>query len=208
MNEKPSLLIIGNANVGKSSITKLLLPNPRNFKGKIGKTPGSTLMIKPISQQNLPYKIVDLPGFGYTKHSSRRRSEHIKKQIVVHIEKNHSKYCFGLVVVNILRIVDELEKHFIQNNKTIPLTFELIQFLDEFRIPILLILNKIDQMSNLDKNKSIAFLVKVAEDYGLNLVRNSEYDQKDKTKIPYLEFSALKKINLKELKKAIQRYLN
>ncbi|MHA2185967.1 MAG: GTPase, partial [Promethearchaeota archaeon] len=78
MNEKPSLLIIGNANVGKSSITKLLLPNPRHFKGKIGKTPGSTLMIKPISQQNLPYKIVDLPGFGYTKHSSRRRSEHIK----------------------------------------------------------------------------------------------------------------------------------
>jgi GTP-binding protein EngB required for normal cell division len=42
MNEKPSLLIIGNSNVGKSSITKLLLPNPKIFKGKIGKSPGST----------------------------------------------------------------------------------------------------------------------------------------------------------------------
>jgi len=68
MNKKPSLLIIGNSNAGKSSITKLLLPNPKVFKGRIGKSPGSTLLIKPITQNNLPYKIVDLPGFGYTKH--------------------------------------------------------------------------------------------------------------------------------------------
>ncbi|MHA1915214.1 MAG: GTPase [Promethearchaeota archaeon] len=208
MNEKPSLLIIGNANVGKSSITKLLLPYPKNFKGKIGKTPGSTLMIKPISQQNLPYNIVDLPGFGYTKHTSRRRSEHIKKQIVVHIEKNYSKYFFGLVVLNILRIVDELDKYFIQNKKTIPLSFELIQFLNEFKVPILVVLNKIDKISNLDKNKSIEFLITAAKENGINLVNISEHDKKDISKIPYLEFSALKKTNLKELKKAIQVYLN
>jgi len=58
-NPIPSLLIIGNSNVGKSSITRLLLPNPKIFKGKIGKSPGSTLLIKPISQPNLPYKIID-----------------------------------------------------------------------------------------------------------------------------------------------------
>ena len=153
MKQKPSLLIIGNSNVGKSSITRLLMPNPRKFKGKIGKTPGSTLLIKPITQDKLPYKIVDLPGFGYISQSSRRRGEHIKKQIVVHIEKHYEDYFLGLIVINILRIEDEIQKYFIQNRRTIPLSFELIQFLSEFKIPLLVIFNKIDKISNLDKKK-------------------------------------------------------
>lgn len=207
MSEKPSLLIIGNSNVGKSSITKLILPNPRAFKGKIGKSPGSTLLMKPITQPNLPYKIIDLPGFGYTKHSSHRREEHIKKQIVIHIEKHYEDYFFGLVVLNILRIEDEINKYFIKNNRTIPLSFELIQFLNEFKIPILIILNKIDKVSNFDKNKIINLLLRAAKEYNLNLVHLNNYDYKTSSEIPYLEFSALKKINLKELKLAIQNFL-
>jgi len=207
MSEKPSLLIIGNSNVGKSSITKLILPNPRAFKGKIGKSPGSTLLIKPITQPNLPYKIIDLPGFGYSKHSSHRREEHIKKQIVIHIEKHYEDYFFGLVVLNILRIEDEINKYFIKNKRTIPLSFELIQFLNEFKIPILIILNKIDKVSNFDKNKIINLLLRAAKGYNLNLVHLNNYNYKTSSEIPYLEFSALKKINLKELKLAIQNFL-
>ena len=205
MSEKPSLLIIGNSNVGKSSITKLILPNPKMFKGKIGKTPGSTLLIKPITQHNLPYRIIDLPGFGYSKHSSHRREEHIKKQIVIHIEKHYEDYFFGLVVLNILRIEDEINKYFIKDKSTIPLSFELIQFLNEFNIPILIILNKIDKVSNL--NKIINLLLRAAKEYNLNFIRLNDYDYKTNSEIPYLEFSALKKINLKELKLAIQHFL-
>lgn len=207
MSEKPSLLIIGNSNVGKSSITKLILPNPKMFKGKIGKTPGSTLLIKPITQHNLPYRIIDLPGFGYSKHSSHRREEHIKKQIVIHIEKHYEDYFFGLVVLNILRIEDEINKYFIKDKSTIPLSFELIQFLNEFNIPILIILNKIDKVSNFDKNKIINLLLRAAKEYNLNFIRLNDYDYKTNSEIPYLEFSALKKINLKELKLAIQHFL-
>ena len=207
MSEKLSLLIIGNSNVGKSSITKLILPNPKMFKGKIGKTPGSTLLIKPITQHNLPYRIIDLPGFGYSKHSSHRREEHIKKQIVIHIEKHYEDYFFGLVVLNILRIEDEINKYFIKDKSTIPLSFELIQFLNEFNIPILIILNKIDKVSNFDKNKIINLLLRAAKEYNLNFIRLNDYDYKTNSEIPYLEFSALKKINLKELKLAIQHFL-
>ena len=207
MSEKPSLLIIGNSNVGKSSITKLILPNPKMFKGKIGKSPGSTLLIKPITQHNLPYKIIDLPGFGYSKHSSHRREEHIKKQIVIHIEKHYEDYFFGLVVLNILRIEDEINKYFIKDKSTIPLSFELIQFLSEFNIPILIILNKIDKVSNFDKNKIINLLLRTAKEYNLNLIHLNNYDYKTNSEIPYLEFSVLKKINLKELKLAIQHFL-
>ncbi|MFX0104172.1 MAG: GTPase [Candidatus Hodarchaeota archaeon] len=207
MNKKPSLLIIGNSNAGKSSITRLLMPNPRKFKGKIGKTPGSTLLIKPITQDNLPYKIIDLPGFGYLSNSSRRRAEHIKKQIVIHIEKHYQDYFFGLIVINILRIEDELYKFFIKNQKTIPLSFELIQFLSEFKIPLLIIFNKIDKISNLDKKNLIFLFVKSAKEYGLNLIHLDDYKFERQLEMPYLEFSALKKINLSKLRQIIQKFL-
>ncbi|UCC19705.1 MAG: 50S ribosome-binding GTPase [Promethearchaeota archaeon] len=207
MSQKPSLLIIGNSNVGKSSITKLLMPNPRSFKGKIGKTPGSTLLIKSISQENLPYNIVDLPGFGYVSQSSRRRAEHIKKQIVIHIEKHYEDYFFGLVVINILRIEDELKKYFIKNKRTIPLSFELIQFLGEFQIPLLIILNKIDKVSNFDKNKIISLFVNSAKEYGLNLIHLDDFILSEQSKLPYLEFSVLKKQNLQKLNGIIRKYL-
>lgn len=207
MKKKPSLLIIGNSNVGKSSITRVLLPNPKKFKGKTGKTPGSTLLIKPIIQTNLPYQIVDLPGFGYMKHSSRRREEHIKKQIVVHIEKHHRKYFFGLVIINILRIEDEINKYFIQNKDTIPFNFELIKFLDEFEIPLLIIINKIDKFSIFDKKRAIKLFIDSVNEYGLNLIHLNDFKYENKAEIPYLEVSALKKINIDKLKQIIQIYL-
>lgn len=207
MSEKPSLLIMGNSNVGKSSITRLLLPNPRKFKGKAGKQPGSTLLIKSIEFPQMPYKIVDLPGFGYMKDSSRRREEHIKKQLVIHIEKHHDEYFLGLIVLNSLRIEDELKKYFMENDTAIPLTFELIKFLKEFEMPLLVILNKIDKISIFDKKRIISLLINSAKAYGLNLVQITTQEVKNYNEIPYLEFSAIKKTNLDKLKRIINTFL-
>ncbi|MFX0038272.1 MAG: GTPase [Promethearchaeota archaeon] len=208
MTQKPSLLIIGNSNVGKSSITRLLVPNPRKFKGKIGKSPGSTLLIKSINQENLAYNIVDLPGFGYVSQSSRRREEHIKNQIVIHIEKHYKDYFLGLVVINTLRIEDELKKYFIENEKTIPLSFELVNFLKEFSIPLLIIINKIDKISIIDKRRIITFFINSAKSYGLDFIELNNFNPNNRIQIPLLEFSALKKINLHKLKEFIQINLN
>lgn len=207
MKYKPSLLIIGNSNVGKSSITRLLLPNPRKFKGKAGKQPGSTLMIKSIDFPELPYKIVDLPGFGYMKSSSRRREEHIKKQLVIHIEKHYKEYFFSLVVLNCLRIEDELKKYYVEKQTTIPLTFELIKFLKDFDISLLVILNKIDKISVFDKKRIISLLINCANDYGLNLVPITSEEARVYKEIPYLEFSAIKRTNLDKLKRIINTSL-
>ena len=207
MKNKPSLLIMGNSNVGKSSITRLLLPNPKKFKGRAGKQPGSTLLIKPIDFPQMPYKIVDLPGFGYMKDSSRRRAEHIKKQIVIHIEKHHSEYFFGLIVLNSLRIEDELKKYYMEDETVIPLTFELIKFLNEFEIPLLVILNKIDKISVFDKKRIFSLLINSAKAYNLNLVQIAGDVGKAHNEIPYLEFSALKKTNLDKLKRIINASL-
>ncbi len=207
MKYKPSLLVIGNSNVGKSSITRLLLPNPKKYKGKAGKQPGSTLIIKSVEFPQMPYKIVDLPGFGYLKGSSRRREEHIKKQLVIHIEKNHNEFFLGLVVLNIIRIEDELKKYYIENKTTIPLTFELIKFLSEFEIPLLVILNKIDKTSVFDRKRLISLLIASAKDYGLNLVQVTDEYVRINKEIPYLKFSALKKTNLDKLKRIINTSL-
>jgi len=207
MREKPSLLIIGNSNVGKTSITRLLLSNPRKFKGKSGKKPGSTLLIKPIVQPNMRFQIIDLPGFGYMNHSSHRREEHIKKQIVIHLEKHHKDYFLCLIIINVLRIEDEINKYFIQNKKTIPLSFELINFLNELNIPLLVIFNKIDKLSNYDKNRIITLFLNSTSEFKLELIPLNELKKESKNQIPFLEFSALKKINLDKLKKFVQSFL-
>jgi len=199
----PKLLIIGNSNVGKSTITRLLLPNPSEYKGKIGKTPGSTLLIKPIHQNNMQYQIVDLPGFGYVKQASHRREEHIKNQIISHIEKHHDDYFLGLVVINVLRIEDELEKYYYKKKQTIPLSFELITFLLEFSIPLLVIINKIDKVSVFDKRRIINFFIDTARQYGLNFIHIDDFDYDYAHTLPYLEFSAVNKTNLGDLKKTI-----
>ncbi len=207
MSAKSSLLVIGNSNVGKSSITRLLVSNPKAFKGKSGKSPGSTLLIKPVFQSNMAYKIVDLPGFGYMKQASKRREEHIKSKIVVHIEKHHQDYFLALLILNILRIEDEIQKYHIENKESIPLTFELITFLREFDIPVLILLNKIDKLSILDKNKRISLLADAAQDYNIPISEFKDIDELSMTYIPYLEFSALKKTNLHNLKKIIKHFL-
>jgi GTP-binding protein EngB required for normal cell division len=207
MEEKPSLLIIGNSNVGKSTITKLLLPRPSQYKGKIGKTPGSTLLIKPIAQKGMQYQIVDLPGFGYMRSESKRREEHIKKKIVSHIENKHEHYFLALVVINVLRIEDELGKYFYEKQQTIPLSFELITFLLEFSIPLLILINKIDKVSTFDEKRITNLFIDTAGRYGLNVVPLEEFNYDYQVQLPYLKFSGLKKTNLGSLNKTIDFFL-
>lgn len=207
MQEKPILLIIGNSNVGKSSITRLLVPNPKLLKGKTGKKPGSTLLIRPIFQPNMQYQIVDLPGFGYMKHASKRREEHIKHRIVGYIEKHHQECFLALIIINILRIEDEIQKYYIDNQTTIPLSFELINFLRELSLPILIVINKIDKVSNLDKKKSILLFLETSRDYNIPLSEFKNITDLSNNFMNYIEFSALKKTNLHDLKKIIKSFL-
>ena len=207
MKEKPLLIIIGNSNVGKSSITRLLVPNPKLLKGKTGKQPGSTLLIKPIHQQNMAYEIVDLPGFGYIKHASKRREEHIKRKIVGYIEK-HYQHCFlGLIVINILRIEDEIQKYYIDNQATIPLSFELFNLFREFDVPMVIVINKIDKLSQFDKEHKLSFFTNTAREYNIPLTKFDDLKNLRREDITYLEFSALKKTNLHELKKIVKHFL-
>jgi GTP-binding protein EngB required for normal cell division len=208
MGDKPLLLIMGNSNVGKSTITRILLNKPSAYKGKTGKIPGSTLLIRTVSQPSMPFQIVDLPGFGYMRDPSQRREEHIKKQIVLFIEKNYEKFFCALVVINILRTEDELQKYYYDNNKTVPLTYELIKFLKEFGINPLIAMNKVDKVSNYDRDRIIDLLIDVGNQFALEIVKFENFSQKDDERTPILALSAIKKYNLGKLRDFIYNKLS
>lgn len=201
---KPVLIIIGNSNVGKTSITRYLVSNPKKFKGKTGKIPGTTLLLKKIQDPLMPFDILDLPGFGFMKRTSRRRTEHIRKMIIIHIEKHFKEFFLGIVVVNALRIRDELEKWFYKCEETIPLTFEFINLFKEFNTPVLVVLNKIDKLNLIDRKKIETFFFDSATKFGLKLVKFNEFKGFDSNVFPVLMTSALKKIGIKELKEIVE----
>lgn len=202
---KPVLIIIGNSNVGKSSLTRLLLKNTKKFKGKSGKIPGTTLLLKTIEDPDIPYDILDLPGFGYMKGTSRRRTEHIKKMMVIRLDKHLEGFFLGLVIVNSLRIKDELEKWFYKNDNTVPLTFEIISLFHEFGVPLVLILNKIDKFNTLDQKKTEEFFLEAARKFGLKPIKFKDFKNFEEDQFPVLLTSALKKINTDEMKEIIQK---
>ena len=65
-DNKPEYAFIGRSNVGKSSLINMLC----NHKGlaKTSATPGKTLLIN-LFLVNREWYLVDLPGYGYAKHS-------------------------------------------------------------------------------------------------------------------------------------------
>jgi len=106
-----------------------------------------------------------------------------------------------------MRIEDELIKYHIQNKATIPLTVELIKFLKEFNIPLLVILNKIDKVSIFDRKRIIPSMINTIENYNIHLTQIGDEKSEDPNSVPFLEFSALKKMNLAILKRVINEHL-
>ena len=168
----PRLVLAGNSNVGKSSLARRILSNPALYKAKIGKTPGSTIKLNLVFDQNQQFHLVDLPGLGTMVRFSRKEQSFVQKQIVDYFEKDKENIFITLVVANILRIEDEISKWHDNNPNTIPLTFEFIQFLEELQIPCILVLNKIDKMSKIHLDKIEQRIRKVLDQLNIT-IKNS-----------------------------------
>lgn len=68
--DKPELAFIGRSNVGKSSLINMI--TGRKKLAMISATPGKTQLINHFLI-NEKWYIVDLPGYGYAKHSKKKR---------------------------------------------------------------------------------------------------------------------------------------
>lgn len=71
-DERPQIAFVGRSNVGKSSVINALVQ--RKGLVRTSSTPGKTLELNFFLINNDIY-FVDLPGYGYAKHSQKRREK-------------------------------------------------------------------------------------------------------------------------------------
>ncbi|MBQ7220940.1 MAG: YihA family ribosome biogenesis GTP-binding protein [Synergistaceae bacterium] len=73
-NSLPEVAVAGRSNVGKSSLINALLGSRL---AKTGQTPGKTRSINfyRVETQDVAFRLVDLPGYGYAKRSADERND-------------------------------------------------------------------------------------------------------------------------------------
>jgi GTP-binding protein len=186
---------VGNSNVGKSTIAKYILKNKKLATGAVGKHAGSTVTLKLYKDPSLPFEIVDLPGFGAMTRTSKRMKDKIHSEIIDYVERDKSNIFLIMVVINGIRVLDELDKWYYQDKETIPLTFEFISWISDVNLPCVLVINKIDRLKKREITQIIQEIKKVLEDFHIAINESSPIGLQK-----IFMVSAKNKVNMQELK--------
>ncbi|MEZ4720611.1 MAG: ribosome biogenesis GTP-binding protein YihA/YsxC [Flavobacteriales bacterium] len=134
--DKPEFAFIGRSNVGKSSLTNMLVD--RKSLAKTSGSPGKTKLINHFLV-NEEWYLVDLPGYGYAKVSKSDRTSFMK-MIYDYFEQREN-------MVNAFVLVDcriEPQK----------LDLEFMEWLGGHGIPFSIIFTKIDKLSSAELRKN------------------------------------------------------
>ncbi|MCB9091314.1 MAG: YihA family ribosome biogenesis GTP-binding protein [Halobacteriovoraceae bacterium] len=126
------IIMCGRSNVGKSSLINALF---RNELARTSKNPGRTQKINiftfKLTDDDQTYFLYDLPGFGYAKVSKTERKawDQFIGTFFQHLPHRH--LIFHLMdAMNPFQTIDR----------------EFIQFLENFHLPTVLVLNKFDKL--------------------------------------------------------------
>ena len=131
-DEGIEIAFCGRSNCGKSSILNALTNNKK--LAKTSKTPGRTQAINFFDIDSTGgFKIVDLPGYGYAKVSKKMRFEWGQE-----IEK----YLMTRKSLNALCIIMDIRHPFKEDD------LKLIDWCETKDLPMILLLNKADKLSN------------------------------------------------------------
>ena len=157
--DRPEIAFIGRSNVGKSSLINMLCNNRK--LAKISSTPGKTQLINhfeiistnPSSQRRegkvLRWYLVDLPGYGFAKHSqsTRRRWE---QMIENYLRKREN-------LVNVFVLIDS--RHDPQQAD-----IDFINNLGKWQIPFSIVFTKADKNKESVTAKNVtAFLLELSK---------------------------------------------
>ncbi len=169
-------------------MTKLILSSPKYYKGKVGKTPGSTVKLNLIKDPKIPYHIIDLPGFGKMIRLQNKQEVRIQEQILDYIKFDAQNIFLCVVLANLVRLEDELDKYYFKRKDTIPLTIEFILFILNHHVPCILVLNKMDKLNSYDLKRVRDKLDRVLKDFDID-----PYDKSPSRILKIFETSTLKK---------------
>lgn len=132
--EFPEIAFAGRSNVGKSSLINKMI-NRKNLV-KVSSQPGKTRCLNFFKEKQGLY-LVDLPGYGYAKVSRKMKNDW--KGLI-------SSYLINRAVLRCVVVIIDV-RHSVKS-----LDLELVTWLKNERIPLLLVYTKADKLS---KNKSL-----------------------------------------------------
>lgn len=139
----PEYAFIGRSNVGKSSLINMLVE--RKKLAKTSSTPGKTRLINHFLI-NKKWFLADLPGYGYAKISKKER-ESFARMIEEYATRRANLVCFFVLV-----------------DARIPpqqLDLDFIGWLAESNLPFVIVLTKVDKISQREKLKNLSLLKEV-----------------------------------------------
>lgn len=136
VSDKPEFAFIGRSNVGKSSLTNMLVG--RKALAKTSGSPGKTRLINHFLV-NGAWHLVDLPGYGYAKVAKTQRASFMK-MIYDYFEQRTN-------MVNAFVLVDS--RHEPQQSD-----LAFMQWLGGRGIPFAIVFTKIDKLSSAELRKN------------------------------------------------------
>ena len=139
----PQVAFSGRSNVGKSSLINLLLRRTRKKLAHVSATPGKTRSVN-FYLVNDRFFLVDLPGFGFAKASSRVRQSW--KALV-------EEYLVGEPKLRgVVHLVDA-------RHDPTTTDLEMVEFLAERGLPTLVVLTKVDKLKRMARERTLATAV-------------------------------------------------
>ncbi len=141
---KLEIVFIGRSNVGKSTLMKELI----GAKVRIGRRPG-------VTQRPNYYKfgdllITDMPGYGYMQGVDRKKQNRIRDLIVKYFEDNAPRIVCAVQVIDAKSFTDIVDRW--HERGEVPIDIELYQFLKDLNIPVMIAVNKMDNIYDREKD--------------------------------------------------------
>lgn len=136
----PEYAFIGRSNVGKSSLINMLVG--RKKLARISSSPGKTRLINHF-RINDQWFLADLPGYGYAKVSKKERASFARM-----IEE------YGTLRTNLVCF-------FVLVDARIPpqqLDLDFMEWLGDSRLPFVIVLTKVDKVTQKEKSKNLKLL--------------------------------------------------
>lgn len=137
-DNKKQIVFVGRSNVGKSSLMNAIFQ--KKDLVKTSSLPGKTKLAN-IFKVNNKYDFVDLPGYGFAKLWQEQKAK-LDALISWYLEAFRN---------DIKKIVVVLDSKLGPTDTDI----DMYKFLQEFQVPLIFVLNKIDKLSNNDIFKSL-----------------------------------------------------
>ncbi|HTY90147.1 MAG TPA: GTP-binding protein EngB [Methanocella sp.] len=141
---KYEVVFIGRSNVGKSTLMRELI----GLKVRVGRRPGVTLRPNYYSFGDL--LVTDMPGYGYMKNVDYKKQHRIRDLIVRYFEDNAPRIITAVQVVDAKSFTEVVDRW--DGRGEVPIDLELFQFLRDLNIPVIVAVNKMDNIYDREKN--------------------------------------------------------